>query len=151
MTTEVIAALSIAGIAALIGIALAVQVAALRKKLSSVPPDGDLFAALRRIDDDLATVEAALANLQPVVEGLDRRMPGALRHTSVVSYDAYGNQAGAQSRSIAIVNERGDGLVISLMVGRQETRFFTKMVKRGRGIEMLSPEEQTAVDTALGT
>jgi hypothetical protein len=69
--------------------------------------------------------------------------------TGVVTYDAFGNIAGQLSRSIAIVDPMGNGLVISVLVGRSETLFYAKQVARGRGVEELSPEEQQAVEKAL--
>jgi hypothetical protein len=68
----------------------------------------------------------------------------------VVAYNAFGNIAGQQSRSIALLNQRGDGIVITLLSSREETLFFTKQVAEGVGTEALSPEDSTAVDRALG-
>ena len=144
-----ISAAWLAGIALAVALVLAIQVVRLSRKLSAVP-DGGVFEGLQRLDEDIAAAETAIAALQPVVRSLDLRMPGAIRHTAVVAYDAYGNRAGHLSRSIAMLNEAGDGLVLSLLVGRDETRFFTKMVEEGRGLEPLSPEEEDAIDRALG-
>jgi hypothetical protein len=142
------AATALAVVALVVSAALGIQVVRLSRKLRAVP-DGGVFEGLQRLDEDLAAAEAAIAALQPVVGSLQRRMPGAIRHTAVVAYDAYGNQAGHLSRSIAMLDEAGDGIVLSLLVGRDETRFFTKMVEEGRGLEPLSPEEEEAISRAL--
>jgi hypothetical protein len=142
------AATALAVVALVVAAALGIQVVRLSRKLRAVP-DGGVFEGLQRLDEDLAAAEAAIAALQPVVASLQRRMPGAIRHTAVVAYDAYGNQAGHLSRSIAMLDEGGDGIVLSLLVGRDETRFFTKMVEEGRGLEPLSPEEEEAISRAL--
>jgi hypothetical protein len=143
----VTAAVAIAVVALVVALALTIQVVRLSRKLRAVP-DGGIYEGLTKLDEDLAAAEQAIATLEPVVRSLEGRMPGAIRHSAVVAYDAYGNQAGHLSRSIAILNEEGDGLVISLLVGRDETRFFTKMIELGKGLEALSPEEQAAVDRA---
>jgi hypothetical protein len=67
-----------------------------------------------------------------------------------VAYDAFGNITGNQSRAIALLSQRGDGLVITLLKAREETVFYTKGVNDGKGVEELSPEETAAVDRALG-
>ncbi|MDX1691121.1 MAG: DUF4446 family protein [Acidimicrobiia bacterium] len=139
--------LALAIAALVVALLLAVQVYRLSRRLRAVP-GGGVYEGLQRIDEDLAAAERSLARLEPAVQSLAARMPGAIRHTAVVAYDAYGNQAGHLSRSIALLNEQGDGLVISLLVGRDETRFFTKMIEDGAGLEPLSPEEQNAVDRA---
>ncbi len=121
-----------------------------RRRFSAIPRDGGIYESVRTIDEDLANVEAAVAHLQPLVKSLVERMPGALRYAAVVTFDATEERTGSQSRSIALLNERRDGLVITLLVGPRQTLFFTKMVREGIGVEPLSTEEQTAVDRALG-
>ncbi len=121
-----------------------------RGRFGAIPRDGGIYGSVRTIDEDLANIEAAVAQLQPAVRSLQERMPGALRYAAVVTFDATEERTGNQSRSIALLNERADGLVITLLVGPRQTLFFTKMVTDGQGVEPLSPEEQTAVDRALG-
>jgi hypothetical protein len=129
---------------------LAVRVRGMQRVVAMVPEDGGVFEALRRLDTDLGSAEEAIAALRPVVQSLHERLPGALRYAAVVAYDATGDMTGNLSRSIALLNERGDGLVITLLTRRSESLFFTKMVRAGRGAEALSPEEQEAVSQALG-
>lgn len=149
MTASLAGALAIAAIAlVLLG---AIWVYRINQRVSAVPHGGNVYDALRRLDEDLATVEATVAALQPAVSSLGQRMPGAIRHAAVVTYDAHGDQRGNLSRSIALLNERRDGLVITLLVGRDETLFFTKMVRNGEGGEPLSPEEATAVVRATSS
>ena len=129
---------------------LTTQLVRLRRRLDPLPDDGDLYHSVLKLDRDLTLVEEGLASLQPVVQALSDRMPGALRYAAVVTYDAHADQAGNLSRSIALLNERRDGLVITLLHGREDSTFFTKMIRAGRGVEPLSPEEQTAVERAVG-
>ena len=121
-----------------------------RGRFSAIPRDGGIHESVRTLDEDLATIEAAVAHLQPQVRSLIDRMPGALRYAAVVTFNATEERLGDQSRAIALLNERRDGLVITLLVGPRQTLFFTKMVREGKGVEPLSPEEQTAVDRATG-
>lgn len=121
-----------------------------RRRFSAIPRDGGIYEAVRTLDEDLATLESAVAALQPQVRSLMDRMPGALRYAAVVTFDATEERLGNQSRAIALLNERRDGLVITLLVGPRQTLFFTKMVRDAAGVEPLSPEEQMAVDRALG-
>lgn len=121
-----------------------------RGRFGAIPRDGGIYESVRTIDEDLGNVEAAVARMQPIIKSLQDRMPGALRYAAVVTFDATEERTGHQSRTIALLNERADGLVITLLVGPRQTLFFTKMVADGRGVEPLAPEEQTAVNRALG-
>lgn len=143
------AALAIAVIALGLAAVLAYQLRALSQRLASVPKDGDVVSLLGEIDQDLNTVEQTLTALGPRVAKVENQLPYALSCTGVVTYDAFGNIAGQLSRSIALVDQVGNGLVISVLVGRSETLFYAKQVARGRGIEELSPEEQQAVEKAI--
>lgn len=147
MTTAV--ALAVAGLALVLAAVLAVQVNRLQRRLAILPEDGGVFEALRRLDADLAANEEAVAALRPVVQSLHERMPGAICRTGVVAFDASGDLAGGLSRSIALLDERGDGLVITVLALRSENLFYIKMIRGGRGAEQLSPEEQQAIARAL--
>ena len=150
MSLPVVVAVVLGGVALLAVAALWGRVRHLQHRVDLVPEEGGVFEALRRLDEDLSSAEEAVAALRPVVQSLHERMPGALRHAAVVTYDATGDLAGNLSRSIALLNERGDGLVLTLLTRRSESLFFTKMVRAGRGAEPLSPEEQEVVARALG-
>jgi hypothetical protein len=78
--------------------------------------------------------------------------PRALRDVAVVRYDALNEGAGQLSFSLALLNATGDGVVLSSINGRAETRTYAKPVVAGQGRQDLSPEEAQAVQSArLGT
>ena len=142
-------ALGVAALAIAAVVVLALRVSRLQQRLAVLPEDGGIFEALRRLDADLAANEEAVAALRPVVQSLHERLPGAICHTGVVAFDASGDLAGGLSRSIALMNERGDGLVLTVLALRSEHIFYVKMLRGGRGAEQLSPEEAQAVARAL--
>lgn len=142
-------ALIVAVVALLVSLILTAQVSALRRRLARVPNDGDVVALLHSIDAELARVAAATDDLIPRVDQLEAAIPRKISRTGVVIYDAFGDIAGNLSRSVAVLNDHGDGLVITMLVGRSETRFFTKQVVSRRGVEELSPEEEEAVARAM--
>lgn len=142
-------ALGLVALLAVLVIWLGLEVLRLKRKVAIVPSKGGVFTALKEIDGDLAAAEELLADLIPRTEALEARMPLAIQHTAVVAFDAFDNVAGHLSRSFALLNGRADGVVITLLVGRDETRWYTKGVRGGKGVDPLSPEELEAVATAL--
>ena len=144
------AALVTAVIAIVVALVAVVQGQAVRRKLESVPADGNLVGLLQSLTTTSSANAAALATIEDRVSTLEGRLPYAISYIGVVAYDAFGNIAGNQSRSVALLSQRGDGLVITLLVARDSTVFFTKQVSGGQGDETLSPEELAAVDRALG-
>ena len=143
-------ALGIAVTALVLAVASYTMISRDRRRYAAIPKDENILESIRTFDEDLAAVEAAVAKIGPTVHSLDERMPGALRYAAVVTFDAQDERTGHLSRAIAILNERKDGLVITLLHGPRQTLFFTKMISNGAGIEPLSAEEQAAVDRALG-
>ena len=87
--------------------------------------------------DDLAAARADLSD--------------ALRHVAVVRYDAFGDDGGRMSFSAALLDDAGDGLVVTSINGRSEARTYAKGVTAGTSDHALSPEETEAVQKAVRT
>jgi hypothetical protein len=141
--------LTVLGITLLIVLWLSAQLNRVRAKVAAIPQDNDVLALLRRVDNDLARIDHSVAEMVPRLDKIEEVLPAAISYTGVVAYDAFGDIAGNLSRSIALLDRRGNGVVISLLVGRGETRFYTKRVSARVGDEPLSPEEEAAIDQAL--
>lgn len=74
--------------------------------------------------------------------------PRALRDIGIVRYDALHEMSGQMSFSLALLNAFGDGIVVSSINGRAETRTYAKTVRAGEGVQELSPEESAAIRSA---
>jgi hypothetical protein len=128
----------------------AYQLQQIRKQVDAVPKDGNVFTLIDSTSGRLGRVEAGLAVVDQRLQDVETKLPYAITRTAVVAYDAFGNIAGQLSRSIALLSETGDGVVLSILVSREETLFFTKEIRDGVGSEQLSPEEDSAVGRAMG-
>ncbi len=67
---------------------------------------------------------------------------------AVIRYDALQTMSGQLSFSLALLNSRGDGIVLSSINGRAETRTYAKIIVAGKGEQELSPEEEEAIRVA---
>lgn len=99
-----------------------------------------------RIDDLHSAVDEVAAALSRV----DRRVDGTVANTSIVRYDAYEDTGGHQSASVALLNSARTGVVVTAIQGRDYARIYMKELERGRASVALSPEEQEAVERAMG-
>lgn len=99
-----------------------------------------------RIDDLHRAVDEVAAALARV----DRRVDGTVTNTSIVRYDAYEDTGGHQSASVAMLDSARTGVVVTAIQGRDYARIYMKELERGRASVALSPEEQEAVDRAMG-
>ena len=97
--------------------------------------------------DDLGK---ALDEVAAGVARVDRRIDGAVANTAIVRYDAYEDTGGHQSSSLALLDASRTGIVITAIQGRDYARIYTKELDRGKASVALSPEEQEAVERAMG-
>ena len=72
----------------------------------------------------------------------------AVSHIGLVRFDAFEDAGGAQSFALALIDDDGDGVVLSSLHGRQSTRLYIKGVRRGVADSALSREEIRAMQHA---
>lgn len=72
----------------------------------------------------------------------------ALRHLAAVRYDAFGDMGGHLSWSVALLDDGGNGVVLTSIHGRSEARTYAKSIAGWRCDQQLSPEETEAVEAA---
>lgn len=89
-----------------------------------------------------------LAALEAEVDLVRGELGQALRHVAVVRYDAFGDMGGRMSFSAALVDDTGDGMVISSIHARGESRTYAKGIVGGSSEVVLTPEERQALDAA---
>jgi hypothetical protein len=95
-------------------------------------------------------MQAALTTqLQQAIAAQETDEAGALRSVALVRYDAFTDMSGRLSFSLALLDERGNGVAISAIAGLTDTRVYAKGVMDGKGEHELSPEERQAVEAAL--
>jgi hypothetical protein len=99
-----------------------------------------------RIDDLHRAVDEVASGLARV----DRRIDGTVMNTSIVRYDAYEDTGGHQSASVALLDGARSGIVLTAIQGRDYARIYLKELDHGRASVALSPEEQEAVERAMG-
>jgi len=98
-----------------------------------------------RIDDLHRAVDEIAAGLVRV----DRRADESVRNVSIVRYDAYEDTGGHQSASLAVLDSRRTGVVVTAIQGRDYARIYMKELDRGKASVALSPEEAEAVERAM--
>jgi hypothetical protein len=86
--------------------------------------------------------------LRQEVAALRAETGDALRHLAVVRYDAFGDMGGHLSWSVALLDDAGDGVVLTSIHGRSDSRTYAKGVAAWTCEQQLSPEEEEAISHA---
>lgn len=108
----------------------------------------DLEAVL---NDHMNTVDATVHRmelLEQAVAILQAKQPLCLRYGGLERYDAFQDVGGQQSFSLVLLDERGDGLVMSSVHSRSDVRVYAKSIQNGQPSHKLSGEEQKALAAA---
>lgn len=84
-------------------------------------------------------------------EELFAMLGNSARNLGVVRYDAFDDMGGRMSFSAAFLDDHGNGLVITSINARAESRAYAKAITGGASDHNLSTEEQAAIADALGT
>ena len=93
------------------------------------------------LPEDVQGLRQEVAALR--LEGTD-----ALRHLAVVRYDAFGDIGGRLSWTVALLDDDGDGVVLTSISARTEVRAYAKSIAGWSSDQELSPEEQEAIQQA---
>ena len=131
------------------GFALFVVVTHVPKGNRTLADDKQAVILLTKHDQDLSNLRTALRQL---AEGQQRQAEGLLRavqRTGLVRYDAFDDMGGHLSFSAALLDGQGNGLVITSINGRQDTRCYAKPVEGWTSSHNLSEEEELAIQRAL--
>jgi len=86
--------------------------------------------------------------LRGEVQALRVEASDALRHLAVVRYDAFGDMGGHLSWSMALLDDGGNGVVLTSIHGRSEARTYAKNIATWSCDQAMSPEEEEAVKFA---
>ena len=151
--TTIIVALAAAVVLLLVWVALLQRSEArLRLRLRRVLTGGESTSLDQILDqqsqrlDGLSGRVDALNKLHHELEAITQR---AIQKVGVIRYNPFADAGGDQSFAIALLDAEGNGLVVSSLQSRTETRVFAKPVRAGRSTYPLSDEEQQAVKKAL--
>ena len=94
-------------------------------------------------------VGAQLERLSQLHEYLEVRSRGSLQHIGLVRFNPFEDTGSDQSFAIALLDDRRDGIVLSSLHGRGQTRVFAKPVEGGESKHTLSDEESQAIRIAI--
>jgi len=143
-------------VALLLAIVLAVRLRRVRVAQRAVLGDGDrrdLVVHAQQLEVGFTQLrdwlEESMEHLERRMGELESRVDGCVAHTALVRYDAYNELSGHQSSSLALLDSRRSGVVVSSIVHRDQARIYVKRLHDGEAEIELSPEEQAAVDAAL--
>lgn len=126
-------------------IVMAIKVQALERRLAAATGDPRLLERVASLERDLGAVGGRIEHLSVRADRLGDDAQRCLKRIGVVRYDAFKELGGHLSFSLALLDGRRDGVVISVLNDRNGARAYAKPVADGRSTVTLSEEEQRAI------
>lgn len=99
---------------------------------------------------DLAGIVRRLEALEQGVAQVAAALPATVQGVGVVRFNPFPEMTGVMSFSLALLDGRANGVVISVLNDRQGSRVYGKPVEAGASALKLSDEEQQALGLARG-
>jgi hypothetical protein len=149
-----LAAAGVALLALLLCLLLAIRLRRVRNEQRHVLGDGkqDLVAHAAELGRQVEAMQVALDGEADRMDGrlgeVEQRLSGAISKTSVVRYDAFNETSGRQSSTVALLDDHGNGVVVTAILQREQARVYAKPIEGGRSALELSPEELEAMELA---
>ena len=108
----------------------------------------DIIQHVTGMDEKMNNLRVALEDLTLAARDHEVCIDGCLSRVGIVRFDAYHDLGGRQSSSVALLDAKETGLVITTVVSREFARIYVKNIRNGQPDIPLAPEEIEAVDQA---
>jgi len=102
------------------------------------------------IQQQFAALARRLDALEQGVAEVTAALPSTVQSVSIVRFNPFPEMGGNMSFSMALLDARANGVVISVLNDRQGSRIYGKPVEGGISPQKLSDEEQKAIGLARG-
>jgi len=118
------------------------------KKLNRALKEEKLANVLLENDQQLKKLEAEVQKIQLILRKLESLGKSSFRQVGLVRFNAFEDIGGELSFSLALIDDWGNGFLLTSIQSRQESRVYAKPLERGESPFPLSEEEKEAVRRA---
>lgn len=115
------------------------------KKLFRGKKAGDLEGIIHLIGDEIKNLDEARLRAEKITRQLDQRLKRSLKGAEVMRFNPFSNSGSNQSFSIALVDEEGNGLVLTSLYARDNVSVYAKPIKNYNSEYELSHEEKEVI------
>lgn len=108
----------------------------------------DLEDTILSLGNDIRALRQAKENMEAELAEINSKLKKSIRGLETIRFNPFPDQGGNQSFAIGMLNEDGDGLVLSSLYSRERMSVFAKPIKGGKSEYELSIEEKDALEKA---
>ena len=94
-------------------------------------------------------VERQNAEITSFIQTLDKNLEKCIQKIGIVRYNAFKDTGSDLSFTLALLDEKNNGVVLNGIYSREMSNIYAKPVKEGKSQYTLSEEEQEAIKRAI--
>jgi hypothetical protein len=136
------------GVAVLIGVIWAVVTEKRLKRFFLGKKAKDLEDNIIILENEITKLSKAKDNIEKDIIVINAKLKKSIRGLETIRFNPFPDQGSNQSFAIGMLNEEGNGLVISSLYSRERMSVFAKPVKNGKSEYELSAEEKEVLEKA---
>lgn len=110
---------------------------------------GDVLDCIMDQSTSLSEARARLDEIHSLQGEHEQALKRAMSNVGITRFNAFDDVGGEQSFAVALLDSDRNGVVLSSLYGRQDSRVYAKAIYNGQGERPLSAEEQQALAKAL--
>lgn len=119
------------------------------KKMMAGVDGGNLERVINGHVEEVSMVVSEQKELRREIERIDETLAKAITRIAVVRFDAFDGMASDLSYCIAMLDSKNNGIVISGIFGREDSRTYVKPIVEGESSYKLTNEEEKALREAM--
>ena len=108
----------------------------------------DLEGTINTLEDEIAKLNKAKEEIEKNITSINSKLKKSIRGLETIRFNPFPDQGSNQSFAIGMLNEEGNGLVISSLYSRERMSIFAKPIKNGKSEYELTAEEKEALQKA---
>lgn len=115
------------------------------KKIFRGKKGKDLEDILSAINEELKKLHLNQEQTENYLKEVEERLKKSLKQVGIVRFNPFNETGSNQSFSVALLDENGNGVVISALYSREQIRVYAKPVQNYKSEYTLSEEENEAI------
>lgn len=108
----------------------------------------DLEETIVVLENNITHLKKAREDIQKDIASINAKLKKSVRGVETLRFNPFPDQGSNQSFAIGMLNEEGDGVVLSSLYSRDRMSVFAKPVKNHKSEYELSEEEKEALKKA---
>ena len=120
-----------------------------QERVKRLAEEGNLASTITNSLEQVDSLKKELEQLNDRQDLFKELAAEAVQKVGLVRFNAFNDLGGELSFAAALLNDNGDGLVISSIYGAGESRSYAKLIKGKKSSYRLSREEEQAIAEAF--